>query len=86
MLKWLKDRPAPRILMGDFNMQPPRVEPILEGAGFTIAPTGPAYPVDKPRIQLDYIAVDGLKIRSADVIEITDVSDHRPIIAEVEPS
>lgn len=83
VLEWLKERPAPRILMGDFNMQPPRVEPILADAGFEIAPTGPAYPVDKPKIQLDYLAVDGLDIETASTVPITNVSDHRPIVAKV---
>jgi len=83
VLEWLRERPAPRILMGDFNMQPPRVEPILAEAGFEIAPTGPAYPVDDPKIQLDYLAVDGLDIESAGIAPINNVSDHRPIVAKV---
>jgi endonuclease/exonuclease/phosphatase family metal-dependent hydrolase len=84
LLGWLKERPAPRVLLGDLNLQPPRVEPMLHEAGFEIAATGPAYPVEAPRIQLDYIAVDGLEVSSAAVLApATNSSDHRPIIADV---
>jgi endonuclease/exonuclease/phosphatase family metal-dependent hydrolase len=83
LLEWLSARPAPRIIIGDFNMQPANATPILEAAGYTAAATGPAYPSDAPKIQLDYIAVDGLEIESASVVPTGDVSDHRPIVAEV---
>ncbi len=83
VLEQLSARPGPRVLIGDFNMQPPRAEPILTAAGYTVADTGPAYPAEEPTVQLDYIAVDGLIIESASVVETGDVSDHRPIIATV---
>jgi endonuclease/exonuclease/phosphatase family metal-dependent hydrolase len=83
VLEWLLERPPPRLLLGDLNLQPPRAEPILAGAGFTIAATGPAYPADEPRLQLDYIAVDGLVVDAAAVAPAAAVSDHRPITAEV---
>jgi len=83
LLEWLSARPAPRVIIGDFNMQPPNAEPILTEAGYAVAATGPAYPSDNPTVQLDYIAVDGLEIESATVVATGDVSDHRPIIAVV---
>lgn len=83
LLEWLSARPAPRVVIGDFNMQPPNAEPILTEAGFTVAATGPAYPSNDPTVQLDYIAVDGLVIESAAVVPTLDVSDHRPIVADV---
>ncbi len=81
-LEWLTALPAPRVIIGDLNMQPPRAEPMLTAAGFTVAATGPAYPSHDPKLQLDYIAVDGLVVESAAVVP-ADVSDHRPIVAEV---
>ncbi|MSO78582.1 MAG: hypothetical protein EXQ79_03145 [Acidimicrobiia bacterium] len=83
LLEQLSARPGPHVLIGDFNMQPPRAEPILTAAGYAVAATGPAYPAEQPKIQLDYIAVDGLVIESASVVETGNVSDHRPIIATV---
>lgn len=83
VLEWLTERPAPRIIIGDLNLQPPLATPILEQAGFTVAPTGPAYPADAPRIQIDYIAVNGLIVESAAVMPISDVSDHRPVVADL---
>lgn len=83
VLSWLASRPSPRVLIGDLNLSPARAEPILSAAGFTIAATGPAYPSDAPRLQLDYVAVDGLIIESASVVPTGDLSDHRPIVVDV---
>jgi endonuclease/exonuclease/phosphatase family metal-dependent hydrolase len=83
VLSWLKDRPSPRVLIGDLNLQPKRAEPIIADAGFEIAATGPAYPSHDPTVQLDYIAVDGLFIDSASVVPTATVSDHRPIVVDV---
>jgi endonuclease/exonuclease/phosphatase family metal-dependent hydrolase len=83
LLEQLSNRPGPRVIIGDFNMQPPRAGPILAEAGYTVADTGPAYPSEEPTMQLDYIAVDGLVIESAGVVNAGNVSDHLPIVAEV---
>ncbi len=83
LLELLSARPGPRVLIGDFNMQPPRAAPILTAAGYTVADTGPAYPAEQPRVQLDYIAVDGLVIESASVVDTGTVSDHHAIVATV---
>jgi endonuclease/exonuclease/phosphatase family metal-dependent hydrolase len=80
---WLAARPGPRVLLGDLNLQPPRAEPILTAAGFTIAPTGPAHPADAPRVWVDYIAVDGLEVVAAGVAPRAEVSDHRAVFADV---
>lgn len=83
LIEHLSIRPGPRVIIGDFNMQPPRAEPILSAAGYTVADTGPAYPAEAPTLQLDYIAVDGLVVESASVVATGDVSDHRAIVATV---
>jgi endonuclease/exonuclease/phosphatase family metal-dependent hydrolase len=76
-------RPAPRVLLGDLNLQPPRAEPILRDAGFSVATTGPTYPAADPRIRLDYVAVDGARVVAARVADAAGVSDHRAVVVEV---
>jgi endonuclease/exonuclease/phosphatase family metal-dependent hydrolase len=82
ILAWLGELPSPRVLIGDLNLQPARAAPIIVDAGFEIAATGPAYPAEDPGVQLDYVAVDGLRIESASVVA-TGISDHRPIVVDV---
>jgi endonuclease/exonuclease/phosphatase family metal-dependent hydrolase len=82
----LGERPAPRVLLGDCNLQPPRAVPILTAAGFAVAETGPTYPADAPRIRLDYVAVDGARIVRASVADQASVSDHRAVVVDLEPS
>jgi endonuclease/exonuclease/phosphatase family metal-dependent hydrolase len=82
----LGERPPPRVLVGDLNLQPPRAEPILAAAGFTVAETGPTYPAREPRIRLDYVAVDGARVVRAIVADAAPVSDHRAVVVDLEPS
>lgn len=78
----LARRPLPRVLLGDLNLPPEEVEPALAAAGYQIASTGPTFPARTPRSRIDYVAVEGLEVVSAEVLE-TAVSDHRPVVAEV---
>jgi endonuclease/exonuclease/phosphatase family metal-dependent hydrolase len=71
------------VLLGDLNLQPPRAEPILTGAGFTVASTGATFPADAPRIRLDYLAVDGCTVDSAGLGPMAPVGDHLPVVAAV---
>jgi len=82
----LGERPAPRVLLGDLNLQPPRAEPILAAAGFTVADAGPTYPADAPRIRLDYVAVEGARILEAFVAAPAPISDHRAVVVDLAPS
>lgn len=82
----LGERPAPRVLVGDLNLQPPRAEPILAAAGYVVAETGPTFPADAPRIRLDYVAVDGARIVRAFVADAAPVSDHRAVVVDLVPS
>jgi len=75
-------RPLPRVLLGDLNLPPEVVEPALAAAGYRIASTGPTFPARTPRTRIDYVAVEGLQVVSAEVLE-TPLSDHRPVVAEV---
>jgi len=83
VLGWLRERPGPRLLLGDLNLEPHRAEPILTAAGFDVAPTGPTFPTDRPRVRVDYIAVDDLTVVQAAVAPANHVSDHRAVVAEL---
>jgi endonuclease/exonuclease/phosphatase family metal-dependent hydrolase len=85
VLDALTARPAPRVLLGDLNLQPPVAQEILEAAGFTVPEHGPTYPADAPRIRLDYVAVDGLRVREVHVAPKAAVSDHRAVVADLVP-
>jgi endonuclease/exonuclease/phosphatase family metal-dependent hydrolase len=85
VLDALVARPKPRVLLGDLNLQPMTAGPILEAAGFAVAEHGPTYPAAEPRIQLDYIAVDGMQVRDVRVAGPAAVSDHRAVVADLVP-
>ncbi len=82
VLDRLGHRPSPRLVLGDLNLRPERAEPTLIAAGYQVAPTGPTFPAAEPRSRIDYIAVHGLEVVSAETPD-TPMSDHRPVIAEV---
>ncbi len=86
-LGWLLDRlaavPAPCILLGDLNLRPNDITAMVTAAGFTLAGGGPTEPAQAPVQQIDHIAVRGLTVTSATVGD-APVSDHRPLIAELE--
>jgi endonuclease/exonuclease/phosphatase family metal-dependent hydrolase len=82
VIEALGRRPLPRVLLGDLNLPPDVVEPALTAAGYQLAPTGPTFPARTPRTRIDYVAVEGLQVVSAEVLE-TALSDHRLVVAEV---
>jgi endonuclease/exonuclease/phosphatase family metal-dependent hydrolase len=71
------------VLLGDLNLPPDAVEPALAAAGYLVAFTGPTFPVRTPRTRIDYVAVEGLRLVSAEVLE-TPLSDHRAVVAVAE--
>jgi endonuclease/exonuclease/phosphatase family metal-dependent hydrolase len=81
---WLMARPGPWIYVGDLNLHPEEIEPVLGEAGLTVADTSvPTFPASSPRIRIDHVAVGGgLSIESVAVAETT-ASDHRPLVVEV---
>jgi endonuclease/exonuclease/phosphatase family metal-dependent hydrolase len=82
VLSVLGRRTRPRVLLGDLNMPPTIAEPVLEAAGYNVADSELTVPVRAPKLRLDYVAVDGLTIRSSEVVD-TDVSDHRALVVDV---
>ncbi|HKH25818.1 MAG TPA: endonuclease/exonuclease/phosphatase family protein [Acidimicrobiia bacterium] len=77
----LASRPRPKVLLGDLNMPPEVVVPVLESAGYAVADSEPTVVVGAPKFRIDYVAVDGLAVGAGEVVD-TAVSDHRAIVAE----
>jgi endonuclease/exonuclease/phosphatase family metal-dependent hydrolase len=75
----LVERPLPRLLVGDLNIAPEAATPIVERAGLTLVLGPPTFPSDAPRLQIDHVAVDGLRIASVEG-PAAPVSDHRPLV------
>jgi endonuclease/exonuclease/phosphatase family metal-dependent hydrolase len=76
--------PGPHLLLGDLNLEPERVQPIIAKGNLELVPHGPTFPNEAPRLTIDHIAYDGLRLEGADT-PMTPCSDHRPLVADVEP-
>lgn len=85
VLESLRARPGPRVALGDCNLQPAKARPLFEAAGFTVVEHGPTYPAHAPRLQLDYVAVDGLSAQAVEVCDRAAISDHRAVVADLVP-
>jgi endonuclease/exonuclease/phosphatase family metal-dependent hydrolase len=83
VLTALSGRAAPRVILGDLNRRDHEVD-LLETEGFDVAGGGPTYPAEDPVLRIDHVAVDGLRITNVE-IPTTTVSDHRPLVVDVEP-
>lgn len=77
----LAGRPGPRLLLGDLNIGPEVAEPILAAAGYTVPLTAPTFPASAPRRRIDFVAVQGLEVRSAETPAV-GMSDHLPVVVE----
>ena len=77
-------RPAPWVLVGDLNLRPEQLAPVIEASDLELAGGGLTFPASKPRIRIDHVAVGG-GLRIADVqIHESAASDHRPLVVELE--
>lgn len=77
----LRGMPGPRMIMGDFNMGPPRPTTIT---GMRALAAGLTFPSGSPKVQLDHILVDDDRFVSAtyDIPELP-VSDHRALVVDL---
>lgn len=76
-------RRAPALLVGDLNLLPEEVAPVVERAGMVLVdPTLSTFPRDLPRIRIDHVAVRELRIDCVEVIS-TASSDHCALAVEL---
>jgi endonuclease/exonuclease/phosphatase family metal-dependent hydrolase len=85
-LEWLLTRlqsvDGPCVLVGDLNLRPHDIEEMIPAAGFVHAGGGPTEPSHAPVQQIDHVVVRGLTV-DAVWVGVADVSDHRPLLAEL---
>jgi endonuclease/exonuclease/phosphatase family metal-dependent hydrolase len=78
----LRGFPGPRLLMGDLNMKPPTVR---RWSGMRTLALAATFPADTPNRQLDHILTDDDRLRSgATEAELMPISDHRPLVVDLE--
>jgi endonuclease/exonuclease/phosphatase family metal-dependent hydrolase len=75
----------PHVLVGDLNLLPEEVAPVVETAGMVLAPSDqPTFPNREPRIRIDHVAVGGgITVAGVDVVP-TASSDHCALVVEVD--
>ena len=74
---------GPAVLLGDLNLGPDRVGPVLAEAGWVAAPSGPTHPTTRPDRRIDWVLVRHATVRSAHVVDVR-ASDHLPLVASLE--
>ena len=76
--------PRPFILTGDLNIPGPLPRSVAGWRPLAVAPT---YPLHEPRVQLDHLLVDGrVGAVSHTAAPALPISDHRALVADVEPT
>ena len=80
----LRGRPAPRVLLGDLNLEVGQLLPWLTAESYRLAVGPPTHSVRRPRRQIDHVAVHGrgctVSVREARALP---VGDHLALLAEV---
>jgi endonuclease/exonuclease/phosphatase family metal-dependent hydrolase len=78
----LRGFPGPRLLIGDLNMTPRAVR---RWSGMRALAVAATFPAETPDRQLDHIVTDDDSLRgSATEAELMPISDHRPLIVDLE--
>ncbi len=80
VVRALRGCAAPRILMGDLNMERETAERVTRMRSAVVAPT---YPADMPVRQLDHVLVDGLAGPFTGRAEQMELSDHCALVVDV---
>jgi endonuclease/exonuclease/phosphatase family metal-dependent hydrolase len=73
----------PAVVLGDLNLGPDRVGPILATSGWVAAPSGPTHPTSRPDRRIDWVLVRRATVRSARVLDVR-ASDHLPLVADLD--
>jgi endonuclease/exonuclease/phosphatase family metal-dependent hydrolase len=84
LLDLLAARPAPRLLVGDLNLEPPLLLPWMSAEGYSLALGPLTHSVRRPRRQIDHVAVAGRRCRAAALgALVLPIADHLALLAEV---
>jgi endonuclease/exonuclease/phosphatase family metal-dependent hydrolase len=79
----LEALPGPRLLLGDFNLTPPTP---AARSGLESLGAADTFPAERPSRQLDHVLVSPGTLRTVAVrAPAMSISDHRPLIIDVEP-
>ena len=82
-MTWLTSRPGPHVLIGDLNLGPDEVSPVVERHGLVLAPSDqPTFPRNAPRARIDHVAIDGFDVGRVEAVA-TESSDHCALVVEV---
>lgn len=85
VLDALAARPAPRLLLGDLNLDPDQLAAALGARPFAVADArAPSFPAHEPRLRIDHVVAEGLALVSAEVLPAGPVSDHRAVAVEAD--
>ncbi|ORA83726.1 endonuclease/exonuclease/phosphatase family protein [Mycobacterium malmoense] len=78
----LRGFPGPRLLTGDLNMTPNAVR---RWSGMRALAVAATFPAETPDRQLDHILTDDRRLRGGAVeAELMPISDHRPLMVDLE--
>jgi endonuclease/exonuclease/phosphatase family metal-dependent hydrolase len=78
----LRGFPGPRLLTGDLNMTPPAVR---RWSGMRPLAAAKTFPSEMPDRQLDHILTDDRRLRGGVAeAEPMSISDHRPLVVDIE--
>jgi endonuclease/exonuclease/phosphatase family metal-dependent hydrolase len=84
LLDELGERPAPRVLLGDLNLEVVHLLPWLTAESYRLAVGPLTHSVRRPRRQIDHVAVNGRGCSvSALEARALPVGDHLALLAEV---
>jgi endonuclease/exonuclease/phosphatase family metal-dependent hydrolase len=79
----LVERPAPRVLLGDLNLHPDVVRPIVEAHGLALVEHEPTFSNERPGSTIDHVASTGVDVVACEV-RATASSDHRALLVDAE--
>jgi endonuclease/exonuclease/phosphatase family metal-dependent hydrolase len=78
----LRGFPGPRLLLGDLNLRPGSVR---RCTGMRPLASAPTFPAPAPSRQIDHVLTDDHHLRGGAVeCELMPISDHRPLVVELD--
>ena len=80
----LVDRPFPKILLGDFNLNLAAAQQCTGPYDLEVLKGPPTCPSWQPKHQIDHIALSGLRLCNISTHPRLPISDHLALVAEVE--